>query len=397
MMRLSFNPLLLTVLATLLKYFSPNTIVGAEETYVAHLCSVQNYTSNSTYETNLHSLMSTLTSQNGVSNGFYHASEGQNDQDAVTGYALCRGDVSQSACNSCVNISATYILHKCPTHVGAIVWYDNCMLRYSPSSDSGNLPPGHLYYWADQLHDPVINASDLGAYFVARVNLLSTLARRASTGNSTRKFATGDVNFTTSGKIYALLQCIPDLGEEQCAQCLNLAAKKMPFTGQRLRALTSACDLRVAPMQFDNGSDSAPGPYSLPRPYSLPPDVTYMKGNTQRYVLVIIVLTVCCMLLIASVCIFLCLMRRKEKITNVNVPRSAVPSSYGLQNIRVDTDAERPERRGGGAAAAASKGRPIMEIPMLAAQSAETSVNTGDGTSSYTWILKTPVNHPSPR
>ncbi|KAL9666844.1 hypothetical protein QQ045_001188 [Rhodiola kirilowii] len=75
-------------------------------------------------------------------------------------------------------------------------------------------------------------------------------------------------------------------------------------------------------------------------------------------------------------------MRRKdgEDYKRKCPEKCSVPSPYGLQNIRVDTGDERPERRGGrAAAAAASKGRPIMEIPMLAAQSAETSVNTGDG------------------
>uniref|UniRef100_A0A7N0TQC1 Uncharacterized protein n=1 Tax=Kalanchoe fedtschenkoi TaxID=63787 RepID=A0A7N0TQC1_KALFE len=108
-------------------------------------------------------------------------------------------------------------------------------------------------------------------------------------------------------------------------------------------------------------------------------------------------MSVCFILLVASICIFLCLMRRKEKLQNKNYLGNTAPSPPGLQAIRVDGDEQR--QAGRGARSAANSVTPITEMPMLAAQSSETGVssNTQDDGTSMSWILKTPLTHPAPR
>uniref|UniRef100_A0A7N0TQB5 Gnk2-homologous domain-containing protein n=1 Tax=Kalanchoe fedtschenkoi TaxID=63787 RepID=A0A7N0TQB5_KALFE len=388
-MKFSFHPLLAVLAPLLLAIVSPSSS-QTDETYVGHVCFD---TSNSTSRANLHSVASLLSSQEGVGNGFYRFSNGENVEDPVNAYALCRGDISESACRSCVTFATSDLLQRCPTQAEeAIAWYDNCMLRYSTSHNfSYVFPLDNMYTTGDLLRRPVVSPSVLDAYFDARDDLLSTLAKRASLGDSTRKFATGNISFTTSDRIYALVQCVPDLKEAECPKCLHDQAADMPFPLlQQLRALATACDLRLAPAQFyDDIVGNAPVPSN---------DVIVPKDKSHPYIAVIIVvMSVCFILLVASICIFLYLMRRKEKLQNKNyLGNTTAPSPPSLQAIRVDGDEQR--QAGRGARSAANSVTPIMEMPMVAAQRSETGVssNTLDGTS-MSWILKTPLTHPAPR
>uniref|UniRef100_A0A7N0V1R6 Gnk2-homologous domain-containing protein n=1 Tax=Kalanchoe fedtschenkoi TaxID=63787 RepID=A0A7N0V1R6_KALFE len=271
-MKFSFHPLLAVLAPLLLAIVPPSANSQTEETYVDHVCFD---TRNSTSRANLHSVASLLSSQKGVSNGFYRFSNGENVEDPVNAYALCRGDISESACRSCVTFATSDLLQRCPTQAEeAIAWYDNCMLRYSTSHNfSYVFPLDNMYTMGVLLRGPVVSPSLLNAYFDARDDLLSTLAKRASLGDSTRKFATGNISFSSSDRIYALVQCVPDLNETQCAKCLHDQAAGMPFPLlQQWRALATACELRLAPAQFyDDIVGNAPVPSK---------DVIIPKGNS---------------------------------------------------------------------------------------------------------------------
>ncbi|KAG5516572.1 hypothetical protein RHGRI_037326 [Rhododendron griersonianum] len=67
----------------------PNTNLGTTSTYAP----------NSTYQTNLNTLFSVLSSHsNNASNGFYSFTAGSSPPDITYGLFLCRGDVSVTAC-----------------------------------------------------------------------------------------------------------------------------------------------------------------------------------------------------------------------------------------------------------------------------------------------------------
>lgn len=66
-----------------------------------------------------------------------------------------------------------------------------------------------------------INASDIDVFDKALRNLEGRLLVEAAGGNSLLKFATMDVGFgLDSSKIYALMQCSPDLSSFNCNSCL---------------------------------------------------------------------------------------------------------------------------------------------------------------------------------
>ncbi|KAF7150714.1 hypothetical protein RHSIM_Rhsim02G0112900 [Rhododendron simsii] len=84
-----------------------------------------NYTANSLYQTNLKTLLSSLSS-NTDSYGFYNSSLGENP-DRVSAIVLCRGDVDLDTCRGCINNSTSKITQVCPNSKMAVGWYDLCM------------------------------------------------------------------------------------------------------------------------------------------------------------------------------------------------------------------------------------------------------------------------------
>ena len=72
-----------------------------------------NYTKNSTYETNLNQLLSSLYSNTEIDYGFYNSSYGQNS-DEVYAIGLCRGDVKTDVCRNCLKNSSDLLTRLCP-------------------------------------------------------------------------------------------------------------------------------------------------------------------------------------------------------------------------------------------------------------------------------------------
>lgn len=87
------------------------------------------YTPSSTYKTNLNLLFSSLI-LNTPKTGFSTAIEGEPPYQ-VYGLALCRGDIDQDTCTSCLNSASQSIVQLCPYPNGGIVWYNNCGIPYS--------------------------------------------------------------------------------------------------------------------------------------------------------------------------------------------------------------------------------------------------------------------------
>lgn len=100
--------------------------------YFTNCTASSNYTQNSQYQRNLDKLLEEITSKASLS-GFYYTFVGQ-IPDQVHGLYLCRGDMSNQGCGQCVYQAQGSILKECPTQIRAVLWYDNCMLRFSNKS-----------------------------------------------------------------------------------------------------------------------------------------------------------------------------------------------------------------------------------------------------------------------
>ncbi|KAL3575976.1 hypothetical protein D5086_021259 [Populus alba] len=142
-----------------------------------------NYTTNSTYQTNLNQLLTSIYTNTEINNGFYNFSNGQ-DADTVYSIALCRPDISPGACRSCITNASDSLVRLCPNFVEAIGGLDDCMVRYTNRSIF-NLLEGGPYFW---VYDHRVNVSDVVRFNQSRMTLLDRLRDEAAAGDSRYKY-----------------------------------------------------------------------------------------------------------------------------------------------------------------------------------------------------------------
>ncbi|KAM3749545.1 hypothetical protein ACB098_05G193900 [Castanea mollissima] len=272
-----------------------------QPTFLSYSCNNinGNFTSNSTYKKNLNQLLSSLYSNTTIDYGFYNSSYGQNS-DQVYGIGLCRGDVMQDVCRSCLKNSSG--------------WYDLCMLRYSNNSIydimNSNL---QIITWNPE----TVSANYAAQFQDDLTNLLSNLRTEAAAGDSLRKYAAGSGIAPEFLTLYALMQCTPDLSEQYCNNCLLSVIKDIPCCNgtQGARVLAPSCNMRFEVYSFFDPTTAPPPPStntttspSSTNTTTSPPstNVTSSKGhqsNTSRTVIIVVVASVAFVVLIVSVCI----------------------------------------------------------------------------------------------
>ncbi|XP_073117574.1 cysteine-rich receptor-like protein kinase 10 isoform X2 [Elaeis guineensis] len=216
------------------------------------LCGKRNYTANSTYETNLNLLLPSLVSNASLPGGYFTTMIGQSPNQ-VYGLAICRGDVNASRCHSCLVTASQDIVRLCPYKIEAVVADDPCVILYT---NMWELPPikesdGAAMWTCKNI------TTDRHLFEKLRNELLSAIADWAAY-NTTMKFATGEVNFTTgSPTIYGLVQCTPDMWASQCRQCLQDTIEEIPTTlhwAQGGWILQMRCFLRYELSTFFDGT-----------------------------------------------------------------------------------------------------------------------------------------------
>ncbi|KAI7755433.1 hypothetical protein M8C21_019912 [Ambrosia artemisiifolia] len=265
-----------------------------------------NFTTNSTYRTNLYTALSTLPTTN-TGLGFFNQSIGQGS-DRVYTSALCRGDINPDACDSCLNNSLVNLPEMCPNQKGAIGYHDACLLYYSNKSIFGNTSGGGVILYNAQ------NASDRDRFTVAPGPLLNKLIVEAAGGGLLRKFSSS--NTTEPGSnitIYGLVQCIPYLTGPQCSDCLKNALDV--FVSQYSwsiggRLLQPKCNFRYEIYPFFNSSTPVTSPPPPPPPQG--------KTSNSTVIIVVVVVTICVGVVTASIYIFLRSRKKKKQMLHTN-------------------------------------------------------------------------------
>lgn len=271
----SFN---LSVFMTLvLGLLSLSSLSEAEYRY--HFCfNTTSFTPNSTYEFNLNLLLSSLTSNATRELGFYNTTAGSQDPNAaVYGSFLCRADLTSDACQVCVATAANETVQKyCPLRKVTIIWYDDCMLRYSNVSFFGNMDeaPSVSMGNVGNITDP----NRFNKVLAETINGLVPVAANMASG--TKKFAAKKVNFTGFQELYSLVQCTPDLSSTACDRCLIGAIAILPACcngKQGGTVLYPSCNVRYEVYPFYTFVTAPPPPVLLPPPP--PASVTRSQGK----------------------------------------------------------------------------------------------------------------------
>ncbi|XP_058769625.1 cysteine-rich receptor-like protein kinase 25 isoform X2 [Vicia villosa] len=183
--------------------------------FLYQVCSKYRFISNSTYQTNLHTLLSSLSSQATQNTQFFNNTvTSKNHSEPAYGLYKCRGDVPSSLCSSCVE-NATQSLStntECSFSVAAVIYYDECMVRYS----------NHSFFSTVTLAAGYVLASPTNMSNKESFNrLLYETLNKTADETSVKKFATREAKINIFQNLYCLAQCTPDIDERQCRSCLD--------------------------------------------------------------------------------------------------------------------------------------------------------------------------------
>ncbi|XP_065636289.1 antimicrobial ginkbilobin-2-like protein [Quercus suber] len=318
----SMHLVLLSILISL-------SIRGEAAEYRYHFCSNQTtFSPNSTYQTNLNNLLSFLNINSTRETGFYNTTVGQTQtpENTVYGLFLCRGDLATNECQDCVSTAAKEIVQQyCPEEKVAVVWYDECMLRYSNRSFFSvmeNEPSKILWNLLDITEpDRFIQLAEKSLS-----DLVPGAAANASSG--AKRFGTKETKFTDSQTLYNLVQCLPDLSSFDCNRCLREAITNLSksFGGKRGgRVLNPSCNVRYEVFAFYHVQAAAapgPGPQG--------------KGKSSKVIAIVIAVTIAASVVL--VILLYCFRRRRARMKSNDIEEENTQKSDGLLNYHAASE-----------------------------------------------------------
>ncbi|GKV19258.1 hypothetical protein SLEP1_g29543 [Rubroshorea leprosula] len=217
------------------------------------------------YEINLQRLSTQISSTKDFNYGFYNITVGKNP-DQVNAIGLCRGDIKQDACKTCLNNSLLELEQSCPNNKEAVGWSDSrCMLHYSGRDIFGTKETTPVSFETTGRKSPNVDRFNL-----ALSSLLKNLSSQAAAGGSLRKFAAGNASAPNYfDRIFAFVQCTPDLSQQECGECLATAMAKIIrycYGDIGCKILLPSCFLRyeIGPFLAAVDDISEPSPSSPP-------------------------------------------------------------------------------------------------------------------------------------
>jgi len=229
----------------------------AAPTYTSHACTDRSfYLPNTTFQTNLNLLLSSLVSNATLHDGFYRTTISLGAPGEVKGLFLCRGDVTPSGCHDCVAAATKKITQFCTNQTESIIWYDECMLRYSNNSRLNDVVPRFNLFNVQSVPE-----SDHSQFNKILVSTLNDAKQEAL--NSGKNFATKEANVTSSMKLYTLAQCTPELSTSLCTMCFESAISAIPNCcdgKQGAQSLLPGCNVRYELYPFYNVSSVSTQP-----------------------------------------------------------------------------------------------------------------------------------------
>ncbi|XP_026391043.1 putative receptor-like protein kinase At4g00960 isoform X3 [Papaver somniferum] len=210
-------------------------------------CLGRNYTANSTYQTNLNLMLSSLSTtftNNTISQyGYRNITVGRNPN-TVYGSLHCQEDIEPAISSVYVQTATERVMRECPDTKTAIVFCNGCILRYSDENYFSILNDEDPSIVVKYLNNSII--ANQVQYMDTVTGLLDELVIEAGTNTSLNSplYASGSENYTRFNQVYATVQCTPDLTPRLCSKCLRSALQRLPYDAQGARVLFPSCNVR---------------------------------------------------------------------------------------------------------------------------------------------------------
>ncbi|KAH1035671.1 hypothetical protein GYH30_055592 [Glycine max] len=194
---------------------SSNTY-SQDPVYIFHKCTETKITEHRAFQSNLRSLLSSLTSKSTIKTGFFNTTV-----DMVSGLFMCRGDLSPALCQLCVISATQRISSACPSSKEAIIWYNNCLLRYSNNRSSLSTLDTTPSYQDFNIHNTT-KPNQLQSFFTwTLANTLNKFVQYETDDSTIKNYGTKAAKLNNHQTLYILAQCTPDLGNGACSRCLE--------------------------------------------------------------------------------------------------------------------------------------------------------------------------------
>ncbi|XP_031384895.1 plasmodesmata-located protein 6-like [Punica granatum] len=200
---------LITVLVCAL--LSPSTSDTNSLVYVG--CSQFKYSVGSSYESSINNLLTSLV--NSANSAPYNnfTMTGSTAEDTVSGFYQCRGDLSPSSCFSCVSKAVSQLGTFCVKSTGGAVQLQGCLMKYDNTTFLGVEDKSVLF----KRCGPMVGyATDLMTRHDAVLGYIGT-------DDGTYK----PYRFSASGSVQAEAQCVQDLNQGECQDCMTEAIRQL--------------------------------------------------------------------------------------------------------------------------------------------------------------------------
>ncbi|XP_031472629.1 cysteine-rich repeat secretory protein 38-like [Nymphaea colorata] len=212
----------------------------------------EDYKASTAYKQSVNSLLLALR-RNASLTGFGTAVAGQ-PPNRVYGTILCYGDASSEDCRGCIYNATEGTDSVCESWV---MWYDHCMVRYSPSNFIGVLDTEDV---VSGTNPDSPDTSDPALFNTQLLTLLTNLTTTAAGNRSEMKYATGNISVTAGQTIHGWVQCTRDISLNDCGTCLaNLTSRIQTCCNEKTDVFISSgtCIIRYQVPQLPS-SDANP-------------------------------------------------------------------------------------------------------------------------------------------
>ncbi|KAI4312384.1 hypothetical protein MLD38_037195 [Melastoma candidum] len=189
---------------------------AAHRPFIALQCPEEDYPQESNYSSNLRRLLQRVYEKGWIS-FFYNFTEGD-PPDTVYGHFLCRPDVPADVCLSCIDFGSSYVLTVCSGRKEAIIWYDECLLRYSNRSFFSfmeSAPSNKSSIKAESSYPDVVGTNS--------AHLLNNVTELVIASDFF--YAASNLIMSSSIELHVRAQCTPDLTRPDCRNCLEVATR----------------------------------------------------------------------------------------------------------------------------------------------------------------------------